>query len=803
MKNLIKFLLYAGLVCASCPAFSQNYNLQLRSTMTFPGQTLANICGYTQNGKEYALLGANAGMIVVDITNPDAPQQIVQIQGPEGAPTNGSLWKEIKVYQHYAYVTTEAGGGLQIIDLAPLPSANLPHHNYKGDGAIQGQLDKIHALHIDVKKGYLYAYGGGLFQGGAKVLNLNLDPYNPTYVGKYEQNAYVHDGFAENDTLYAGHINIGLLSIVDMSNKSNPVVLGTAETPGNFTHNSWLLDDHKHILTTDEAFPSFLTSYDISNLEDIRELDRVSTTRTGLNSIGHNTHVLNDWAITSWYTDGVTIVDAHRPDNLVEVGRYDTWPTPVNLNDPFEGCWGAYPFFPSGTIVTSNIEPAVFNVFTPTYVRACYLEGKVINGCNGFPLFGAKIEVNTPDDRVNTTTKLNGVYKTGQVTPGNYTVTISKPGFVSQTFNFTFATAQVTEINATLLPASVINVSGKVVDAGSGLPIANAPIKVFSATQSFPLRTDNNGQYRVDCVADDTYQASVGAWGYLSKTVPLNGAVPQTISLEKGYHDDFLVDLGWSTAATAIAGPWELCEPFGTTYNNGNSQANPEFDASADDNDQCYVTGNDSGSSGVDDIDNGSVTLTSPPMRLAGYNSAVLSFYYWFVDAGGSGNPNDKFQVNLLVDGQSFPIYTQNVSEGQWRFSGDIPLPQNALFSNDVRVEYYVADENPGHLVEAGLDIFDIKLGQISGTSNPANTAAITAFPNPSTSDFRLQYSWDDAPALPTLEVRNALGQIVFSEPLPAKAGLHTCGNDWAPGIYLATLRSGDNRSIPVRLVKQ
>ena len=77
MKNSIKTLLCAGLVLLSCPLFSQNYNMQLRSTMSFPGQTLANICGYTQNGREYALLGGSKGLIIVDITNPDVPQQIV------------------------------------------------------------------------------------------------------------------------------------------------------------------------------------------------------------------------------------------------------------------------------------------------------------------------------------------------------------------------------------------------------------------------------------------------------------------------------------------------------------------------------------------------------------------------------------------------------------------------------------------------------------------------------------------------------------------------------------------------------
>ncbi|MBL7828706.1 MAG: choice-of-anchor B family protein, partial [Saprospiraceae bacterium] len=556
-----KPLLIAGMLCSALSVFSQNYNLELRSTMTFPGQTLANICGYTQDGREYALLGGSQGLIIVEVTNPGNPQQIVQIPGPD------NLWKEIKVYGHYAYVTSEGGQGLQIVDLSPLPSATLPYHFYTGNGAIAGQVDAVHALHIDVKKGFLYLYGGqgATFSGGAKVLNLNPDPYNPTYVGKFDQLGYIHDGFAENDTLYAAHINAGIMSIVDMSNKSNPVLLGTIETPSKFTHNTWLLDDHKHILTTDEKFASFVTSYDISNPEDIRELDRISTTVNGSNSIGHNTHVLNDWAITSWYTDGVTIVDAHRPDILVEVGRYDTWATPVNLQDPFDGCWGAYPYFPSGTIVTSDISPGKLTVLTPTYKRACYLEGTVLNGCDNNPMFGASITINAPDPRVNTTSNLLGIFKTGYLTPGNYTATISKPGFASQTIPFQFETAQTTILNVVLEPLDVVSRSGSVINALTGAPVPNATVTVYSSTQTFYAQTDASGNFVVNCIANDAYTATAGTWGYLPLSLAFNGSSPLTLPLQPGYYDDFELDYGWESTGTAPGvGHWVLGEPEGT-----------------------------------------------------------------------------------------------------------------------------------------------------------------------------------------------------------------------------------------------
>src|SRR5688572_12854685 len=99
MKNLCVKAVCGFLL--SLPLFSpaQNYNLTLQGQLPYPGQTLANICGYSAGGNEYALVGAEDGMSIVNVTNPANPVEIVQI------PNITNLWKEIKVYQNYAYVT--------------------------------------------------------------------------------------------------------------------------------------------------------------------------------------------------------------------------------------------------------------------------------------------------------------------------------------------------------------------------------------------------------------------------------------------------------------------------------------------------------------------------------------------------------------------------------------------------------------------------------------------------------------------------------------------------------------------------
>ena len=95
-------------------------NVNFRSNLSYPGQTCANIWGYVDSlGNEYALVGASKGLSIVNVTDPDNVFEVVQVPGPD------NLWKEIKTSGKYAYVVSEGGSGLQIIDLHNLPGSNL------------------------------------------------------------------------------------------------------------------------------------------------------------------------------------------------------------------------------------------------------------------------------------------------------------------------------------------------------------------------------------------------------------------------------------------------------------------------------------------------------------------------------------------------------------------------------------------------------------------------------------------------------------------------------------------------------
>ena len=433
---------------------SPTVNETFRSKMGF-GMACANICGYAANGREYALVGNLQGVAIVDVTNPDVPVNLQQVTGLT------SRWREIKIYRNYAYVTTEAtGSGLQIFDLSTLPMA-VVSKVYAGGDSILTNIQRIHALHIDTAKGFCYLYGGNSVitpiggsatntNGVAVVLDIKTDPWNPKFVGRSAGN-YIHDGYVRGDTLFAGHIYQGLFAIIDFRDKKAPIQVNTQATPTNFNHNTWLSDDSKTLFTTDENTGSYLAAYDVSTPTDIKFLDKIRTVG-GTTPIVHNVHIVNDFAVTSWYAEGITIVDAHRPENLIQVGQYDTYPL---TNTGFVGCWGVYPFLPSGNLICSNITDSLY-VLTPQYIRACYLEGVVTDAATSAVLSGVSVTINSTDMDKKAQSNAQGVYKTGQVTSGVFSVTYSKSGYISQTFSTTaLSTGLVTIQNVALSPIVV------------------------------------------------------------------------------------------------------------------------------------------------------------------------------------------------------------------------------------------------------------------------------------------------------------------------------------------------------------
>lgn len=784
-------------------SFAQNLNVTFKSQLNYPGQTCANICGYVdQSGNEYALVGASGGMSIVDVTDPVNPLEVIQIPGVN------NLWKEIKVRGNYAYVTTEGGGGLQIVNLTSLPNvAGIAYHNWTGDGAIAGQLNSIHALHID--NNFVYLYGSNLFSGGAVVADIT-DPWNPIYVGKYQAgngNAYVHDGYVRNDTLYAAHISSGYFSIVDFSNKANPVELINQFTPNNFTHNTWLSQNSKVLFTTDEVDDSYLTAYDISDLSNINELDRIQS-NPGSGSMVHNTHIINvsgnDFAVTSWYKDGFTIVDAGRPQNLVQVGNYDTY---SGFGNGSEGDWGVYPYLPSGTIVVSNIDEGLF-VFSPTYVRACYLEGNTTSAC-GEALIGVQVSVSAAN--INETTDIAGQYKTGTSTPGTYSVTFSKSGYVSQTISGVVLTpGVVTLLDVQLSPVgNPFTVNGLATNVANTTPLAGVDVSISNSSDAYSFVTNGTGTFSsCSILSASDYYVNVGKWGYNTYCAS-NITIDQTnnslsFPLTKGYYDDFAFDFGWTVSSTASTGMWQRGIPLGTDYNG--TPANPGVDDTTDCSNMAYVTGN-TGISGTDqDVDDGGTMLTSPLFDLTTYSNPFLDYTRWFYNAGGSSAPNDSLNIYLSNGTQTVLVeYVVPSTPGSSKWNHkSFKISDYINPTATMQLIVSTADNNPGHVVEAGFDKFLINEGPTGIIESAYKaTGEINIFPNPFINETTISYQLKNklAPSASVM-VYDITGRLIKQFVLEHTAGKIELNTSMNPGLYFVRIQNGNEVMEPVKVIK-
>ena len=345
-------IIYSILIFFSIQLFSQqSLNMDLVGNLPY-SQGTNDIWGYADGSSEYALVGTVTGFSVVDVTNPSNPIELFFIEG------SSSTWRDIKTWGKYAYVTTEAEDGLLIVDLSDLSGQTYVY--------TQEFFLTSHNIYID-ENGYAYIFGADTGNGGAIILDLTIDPMNPTIAGIFDD-YYLHDGMVRGDTLWGSAIYAGVFSVIDVSDKSNPSIMSSYPTSCQFTHNAWISDDNNYLFTTDETSGCYIGSYDVSDIYNIQEIDLVQEW-TGDGAYGqqeevipHNTHVFGDYLVTSYYTSGVTIIDASDPFNLIEVAYYDTSPS---SGGSFDGCWGAYPSLPSGLILATDQQEGLFVLHTP------------------------------------------------------------------------------------------------------------------------------------------------------------------------------------------------------------------------------------------------------------------------------------------------------------------------------------------------------------------------------------------------------------------------------------------------------
>jgi choice-of-anchor B domain-containing protein len=303
----------------------------------YPQAGYSAIWGYTApDGREYALLGVQTGTSIVDITDSTNIHEVSFIPGPN------TEWRELKAYQHYAYVVTDnAPGGIQIIDLAGLPNSAKLVNTYQ-------DLPENHTVWVDAPSKTLFTMGGT----GDKVTALSLeDPVNLVQVSQFGT-TYVHDAYFRDGKAYLSEIFSKSFSIWDITDLKNPKMLSRVRdtTAGGISfHNSGLTEDSNYLITTEEAEGRTVKIWDVRDPKNVTKVSEFMTS----NQMAHNVQVMGHYAYFSSYGAGIVVYDVQDVKNPKLVAY---WHQGDGTQQGFVSVWGCFPYFKSGKIVGSDME---------------------------------------------------------------------------------------------------------------------------------------------------------------------------------------------------------------------------------------------------------------------------------------------------------------------------------------------------------------------------------------------------------------------------------------------------------------
>ena len=682
----------ASLVLASGSAFAQSSNVIFKSNLDqYSGY--ANCWGYTApNGDEYALLGTNTGLSVVNIVDPENPYETGSFAG------SSSMWREIKTFGPYVYVVNETGGGVMIVDLSN-PENPVQRPSYAG-------VTTAHTLYVDEATARLYLAGSNVGNGGIRILSL-ANPLSPTPLGNWE-NQYIHDITVKDNVLYAAAIYQGQLRIFNATNPASLTLLGTISGyPHAFTHNSWPTTDGDYVMTTDEESGASVRLWNISNLPVYNETD--SYLANGV-SIPHNAHLDGNVAFISHYTLGVRIVDITNRNDIHEVGWYDTYP--ANDGGSFNGCWGVFPYFGTNEhlFIASDISTGLW-VFEYRGTLGTVAGEVTRTGSPGTKIAGALLEV--VQTGATATTNASGQYSL-QDAAGSVDLEVSAYGYYPKTVPVTIVQGVTVPLNVTLdlLPSG--SLSGTVSDAVTTLPVAGASVEIVSTplvAVSGPL-----GDYEHDAIPVGTYTVRITKFGYnpTEATLQIQAGVATVLNVPlhaAGYASDFETSPGWTVSGNATVGQWERADPQPTEVQPGDDHTPPPGV-------NAWITGPLAGSSvGTYDVDGGATILTTPVYDFSALANARVSYWRWYV-TGFESNPSTDFWVAEISSNAGATwtwIEHTDTANPAWV---KVDLPLAGLVSapyNQIRFRFTAQDTGTASVTEAGLDDFQVYQLEVLG----------------------------------------------------------------------------------------
>jgi len=612
------------------------------------------------SGREYAIMGLYDRAAFVEVTNPAAPMIVAEISHP------GSLWGDMKVYEQHCYVVNESSGGMQVISMVNIDAGVVTLV-----GSVTGNgLTHSHNVALNPQSGFLYLCGSDVSGSGGGLAVYSLaDPRVPAFVGSWNGH-YVHDAqivtytsgpFAGREIAFCANESAGL-AVVDVTNKASMFTVATRTYPGvQYAHQCWLSEDRNYLYLNDEldgpsqGFASSTTR--VFDVSDIANPTLVNTfTSNASTAIDHNLYVHGRFIYESNYRSGLRVFDAIDPVNPVEVAFIDTYPE--NDSPGYEGTWSNFPFFPSGTIVISDINRGMFlvrlNLDYLSFLQATPVSGTVAPGI-AIPVSVRVESLVTPLDTAS-------VMVHARSNGGPFTI----------------------------LPMTT---------AGADLFTAALPAAACEDLVEFYFSAENT--------SGATFTHPVGAPAALLSVEAISGT--QALLAY-----DMETAAGWVGGApgdTATPGQWERGIPQATTAQPGEDHTPPLGV-------NCWVTGRQAGTgAGSFDVDNGFTTLLSPVMNLAAAApSTRVGFWLWYSNSAGATPNADTFRIGLSNNGGTSWVNALTIGPagagtgGGWLYY-ELRLADILPLTASMRLRFVADDAGAGSLVEAALDdltVFEI-----------------------------------------------------------------------------------------------
>ena len=335
----------------------------------------------TITNKEYMIAGTTDSIYFFDITDPSQ----LKICGRFWGTNRKCINRDYYPYQHYLYAVSdqcETLGNLQIFDMQYLPDSVVKVYESDSLGAL------THSIFIEAKSKRMYMHlnkvpnkiTGQLDRNPMDIISLE-DPIHPVKIGTVKfpapyQSARVHESYVRNDTAYCSSETAGLF-IFDVRHADTPTLISAILPPypqNAYNHSSWLDSSGRYLLFCDETPEGVgMKVYDLKDITSPRIIGQPFKAAGS----PHNSYWMGRYAYTSMYYGGVHVYDLNRVDSPILGAFYDTYPQ--EYTGGYVGCWGVWPFLPSGLILASDMQNGLFIFKTTEHLS---LNEKELNHIN-------------------------------------------------------------------------------------------------------------------------------------------------------------------------------------------------------------------------------------------------------------------------------------------------------------------------------------------------------------------------------------------------------------------------------------